>query len=259
MMSLLGILVGSIVSGAITSPILVIFAIIAAWFITGAGNTVNDYFDHETDAVNSPHRPIPSGKISRSDALIFSIIINLVGLAFAVLISTDFLIIALINTIVLAVYAWKLKKTPFLGNVSVSYLGASAFIAAGLITGTFSQLLGSAVLLLALISFLGTLSREILKDIRDIEGDKKIKAKTLPIVWGARPSRYLALSILYVGCILLIAPLYLGMFGLLYLVGALPAILICLYASSAKVKKAEKLIKVAIYFVFLGFILGSVF
>jgi 4-hydroxybenzoate polyprenyltransferase len=41
------------------------------------------------------------------------------------------------------------------------------------------------------------LSREIIKDIQDIEGDKQIHAKTLPIILGVKKSKLIAsLSIL---------------------------------------------------------------
>ncbi|MEM4582002.1 MAG: UbiA family prenyltransferase, partial [Candidatus Korarchaeum sp.] len=44
-----------------------------------AGNAINDYFDAPVDAINKPHRPIPSGKISRREALTFYVILSLAG------------------------------------------------------------------------------------------------------------------------------------------------------------------------------------
>ena len=37
---------------------------LVVFFITGAGNAINDYFDLEIDRVNRPRRPIPSGRMS---------------------------------------------------------------------------------------------------------------------------------------------------------------------------------------------------
>jgi geranylgeranylglycerol-phosphate geranylgeranyltransferase len=256
-LSILGIIVGSIVTGAIYSP-LVIPAVIAAFLITAAGNVINDYFDHKTDSLNAPGRPIPSGKLSRQRALYYAIILNLVGLIFSAFITTDFLILAVINTAVLFVYAWRLKKLPLVGNISVSYLSASTFLASGLIIGNFSGLWGSAIFILALISLTGTLSREIFKDIEDIEGDKAIKARTLPIILGEKPSAGLAYIILYYTCAMLILPVALVILSLYYLIGAVPAILVCIYAYRSGPEKAQKMIKIAMYLVFLGFILGSV-
>jgi geranylgeranylglycerol-phosphate geranylgeranyltransferase len=256
-LSILGIIVGSIVTGAIYHPFLVILAVVAATLITAAGNVINDFFDHEADSHNAPGRPIPSGKLSRKSALYYAVILNIIGLVFSSLITLDFLILALINTGVLFVYAWKLKKLPFVGNLSVSYLSASTFLASGLIIGTFSGLWGSAILILALISLFGTLSREIFKDIQDMEGDKRINARTLPILYGEKISSGLAYIILYYTCIMLIVPLALLIVSPYYLIGAVPAILICIYAHRVGPEKSQKLIKIAMYFVFLGFITGS--
>ncbi len=256
-LSVLGIVVGSLVSGAFSFPLLVALASIAAFLITGAGNAFNDYFDYRIDRVNRPGRPIPSGRISRRNAFNYAVIINLLGLGLASLVSLPFLEIAFLNTIVLFVYAWKLKAKPFVGNLSVAYLSASTFLAAGLITSGFSSLPGSAVFILSLISLFGTLGREIFKDIEDIKGDRLSGARTLPIMWGEGKSRTLAYASLYFACLLLILPLYFGMFGFPYLAGAAPAAALCIYAIKTPPAKTQRLIKKSMYLVFLGFILGS--
>src|SRR6056297_4200837 len=53
-----------------------------AWgfFLSGSAMILNDYFDIEVDKINSPNRPLPSGLISSNTALIFTIIISLLGL-----------------------------------------------------------------------------------------------------------------------------------------------------------------------------------
>ncbi|MDB2239707.1 UbiA family prenyltransferase, partial [Halorubrum ezzemoulense] len=38
-------------------------------FAVAAGNAINEYFDREIDAVNSPGRPIPRGAVSPRTAL----------------------------------------------------------------------------------------------------------------------------------------------------------------------------------------------
>ncbi len=257
-LSMLGIFAGSLITHALfEAPLLVFFAILAAFFITGSGDILNDYFDYEIDRINAPHRPIPSGKISRKSALVYAIIINLIGLVFAVMVSPDFLLIALINTSVLSLYAWKLKRYAFIGNVSVSYLSTSTFIASGLITGNFASLWSSPIFILALISFFGTLGREIFKDIEDVKGDKKIGAKTLPIIWGENPSKLLGYAFLYIACLLLFLPLYLNIFGFSYMIGIIPALVLCLYAWKTPPAKTQRLIKLSMYLVLVGFVMGS--
>ena len=44
----------------------VILLIVIVILITGAGNTINDYFDLSIDRVNRPDRPLPSGTVTTS-------------------------------------------------------------------------------------------------------------------------------------------------------------------------------------------------
>lgn len=61
---------------------------------------------------------------------------------------------------------------------------------------------GTFVLILAYFAFTLNLSREIIKDIEDMEGDKLIFAKTLPLSIGVRKSSWIA------SFILLMAPVF---------------------------------------------------
>ena len=140
----------------------------------------------------------------------------------------------------------------------MSWLAGSTFIGGAVILHTFSSL-PVAALLLASIAFLGTLSREIFKDIEDVKGDKEGGAKTLPIATGEKAARIAASVVLVVGILSLLAPLYISLFSVFYYIGVVPAILICLLAIAKKnAHKSQKFIKIAMYFIFLGFILGTV-
>ncbi len=266
-LSAFAIFVGAIVAGSglldafgvISSfPLFVIYAIIASFLITGAGNVVNDIFDVEIDKINAPHRPIPAGKISRNRAWIYFIILEIIGLVFSYLINVNFLTIAIVNSFLLFVYSWKLKPVALIGNIIVSFLAASNFIAAGLIIFSFSSL-PYTILIISAISFFGTLSRELIKDTADVKGDRAKNAKTLPILIGEKKTLVLAYIILILTIISLALPVYLNLFTYVYLVGAVPAVLLSIYAMTKKPQKSHKYIKMAMYFVILGFVLGAVF
>ena len=256
LMTVLALVIGGIVSNSLLFPQLVL-AILAGFLITGGGNIINDYFDVKTDRINAPKRPIPSGRFPFKFALPYFAIVNILGLVFAFFINTNFLIIALLNFSVSTIYSWKLKTTPLIGNIAVSYLGAVSFFAAGLITMSFSKTLAHPIFILAVIGFFGTLAREILKDIRDVKGDKVISAKTLPIITSPGKARLVANICLAIGIVLLFTPYVWGMFKIAYLVALMPAVLVCLYTYTKPPEKAEKLVKIAIFLVLLAFIIGS--
>lgn len=255
-LSAIGIIVGSLVTDAINN-VLVIPAIIAAFIITAAGNVINDIYDIEIDKINAPHRPLVIGRITEKSVWLYFILLNIIGIAVAFLISMPFFAIALLNSIVLFVYSWKLKPLPLVGNIAVSWLASSTFLAADLITD-FS--LSLPIITLALISFLGTMAREIFKDIEDVKGDIKRKAKTLPIILGEKSSVLIALLFLWAGVLSLFIPVFKSLFSEFYFLGLVPAVILCIRATLSKSpKRAQQSVKYAMFFVMLGYIMGSVF
>lgn len=257
-LTILGVIIGAVVASVQISAT-IILAIVAAFLINSSGNVINDYFDYKIDKINKPKRPIPSGRIKRNTVLGYFFLLVLVGLVLSYFVSMHFLYIAIVNAIVLFVYSWKLKGTPLIGNITVSWLAASTFLAGALISYTFYSL-PAVVVILASIAFLGTLSREIFKDAEDTKGDRKFGAKTLPIIIGEFKAEITASIVLVIAVLSLLLPVYQSLFNYYYYIGMIPAIVICLVAI-AKMKKphkSQKLIKIAMYFVFLGFILGSI-
>jgi geranylgeranylglycerol-phosphate geranylgeranyltransferase len=254
-LSALGIAIGGIVSGAIGLTLQFALAIAAAFIVCASGDVINDWFDWRADKVNAPKKPIPSGRVSRKVAFCFYALLSIVGLAAGFAVSLPFFAIAVFNWAVSSAYSWKLKPIPFVKNISVAWLGASTFLAAGLIYGT-APIIG--IVLLFVIAFLATLSREILKDIEDVKGDKSAGLKTLPIIFGVKLPKMSAYVLLLADCALLLAPFYLKIFSLYYFIGAVPAVLLCIYSFRQNAHGARVSIKIAMYLAFLGFILGSV-
>jgi len=176
-----------IATGSIVPDVLPLMIIVV--FITAAGNVINDYFDAEIDAINRPARPIPSGTVQRNAALVYAICLFIAGIIISWFTTPLCFDIALINSLILVAYAAWLKSTPFIGNVSVSYLSASIFLFGGAFAG-YSHLID--ILPIAAITFLAMLSRELLKDAEDIEGDRAGGADTLPIRIGVKKSAMIA-------------------------------------------------------------------
>lgn len=254
LMTALALAIGIVVAGVSAPPYVFAFALASAFLICGSGNAINDYYDYKIDKITMPHRPIPSGRILRKNAFWLFATTGITGLAFAALVGAWFFLIALFNFLVSAAYSYRLKRIILLKNITVSYLASSSFLASGFIA---TADITSPILLLVFISFLATMSREILKDVRDSKGDRAEKIKTLIDAIGERKSRILSFFFLYSACFLLLLPFYYMIFNMLYWVGALPAVFLCIYASTKDSKKSEKIIKSAMYFVLLGFVLGS--
>ena len=166
---------------------------VSAMMLVGGGNALNDYNDRESDKKNHPKRPIPSGKISAENALTFAQI--LLGLGLVILIFTldnkmPF-VIALLGVITLIAYENGLKAAGIAGNIAVGLMSGAVFLYAGMAVndpGPTIWMFGLAIL--------ATITREIVKDIQDLEGDKD--RFTLPAKIGIGVSLNLATLILLV-------------------------------------------------------------
>ncbi len=204
---------------------------LAVFLITGAGNAVNDYYDREIDAINRPRRPIPSQRISATNAFYYSLALFAVGCLLAAVVSQFCLAMAIFNSFLLFLYARNLKATPLAGNVCVAYLIGSAFLFGGAAEGLAGF---QANLVPFLLSFLATMSREIMKDVEDMEGDSFGGARTLPIVAGEKLSLALAAAFVLAAVVLS----YFAPFGKPYLIIVSGADLFFIY-SLIKIVKGD--------------------
>lgn len=255
------------------------FALLAVFLITGAGNAINDYIDVESDRLNKPKRPIPSGRISRRKALAFSVVLFAIGILFTLFINWACILIAVINSILLVVYSYSLQDKILLGNIVIGYLVGSTFLFGG-------ASLGNLLLpgLLMLLAGLSTISREIVKDLEDIEGDRKNFLKKLASGVKMRLSRFVgkkeaglalekgrakAAAGIFMLLAIIISPLpyTLGILGFTYLVILVPTDLVFLSSiiilakgkGKKKFSRTSKIIKIGMLLALIAFIFGVLF
>jgi geranylgeranylglycerol-phosphate geranylgeranyltransferase len=251
-----------IATGTVIPPVILLLVIVT--LITAAGNVINDYFDVEIDRINRPERPIPSGKITPLAALWFAVTLFLAGILAALFTPLLCLFIVVINTLVLFLYAAKLKCLPVVGNAAVAYLAASIFLFGGAFAGGDALV---QMIPLAAITFLATMVREILKDAEDVEGDAAGGADTLPIRIGIGPTIWIALGFALLAAIASVVP-YLR-WGMWYLAGILivDSIIIvavvrtlpCKTPACIRKTRSTTLIKAGMFAALLVFALSAIF
>jgi geranylgeranylglycerol-phosphate geranylgeranyltransferase len=246
--------IGAFVAGGLTSPTAVGAAVGATLCATGAGNAINDYFDRDIDRQNRPDRPIPRGAISPRGALAVSLVLFFAAVAFAVTLPPIAIAIAVINLLALLAYTELFKGLPGVGNLVVAYLTGSAFLFGGAAVG---RPWGAAVL--AALAGLATLTREIVKDIEDIPGDRAEGLRTLPIVVGPRPALVLAALALALAVVASPVPYLRGTFGVGYLLVVAPADLVMLGAvwrARSDPATGQRWLKAGMYLAAVAFVVG---
>lgn len=259
-MAVIAIFLMAVISGKFTLEALM--AGVVVFIVTGAGNSINDYFDHKIDAINKPERPIPSGRISLKIALIYSISLFVMGIVLAFLINLLLGMIAFLSSILMIFYARDLKTKCLIGNLSISFLTGLCFVFGGIAVG---QIMVS--IYLGFFAFLMTMAREIVKDMEDVEGDKLEGANTLPILHGMRISSVLAAIFMILASVGSPLLYFMGIFSVFYLPVLFLAIVIFLYCATSILKdqsienagKVSKRIKLGMGITFVAFAVGSPF
>ncbi|HIH74937.1 MAG TPA: geranylgeranylglycerol-phosphate geranylgeranyltransferase [Methanosarcina sp.] len=231
---------------------------LVVFLVSGAGNTINDYYDIKIDSINRPERPIPSGRVKAKEAFYFSYLLFALGTLLAFSINSICGLISLFNSLLLILYAKTLKGTPLLGNLSIGYLTGSVFLFGASVFGIGGL---EALSVLFLLAALAITAREIVKDIEDMEGDSKEGADTLPLRIGAKKAGYLAVLIGLLAVLLSPLPYIMHILGLRYLylvfladLGFLAAIAQLLIKNNPT--KSSKMFKIAMLFALIAFIAG---
>jgi geranylgeranylglycerol-phosphate geranylgeranyltransferase len=249
--------VGAFVAGgAMARPMPAGAAVIATWLATAAGNAINDYFDRDIDRINAPNRAIPRGAVSPRGALLYSVVLFVGAVVFALLLPVLAIAIAAINLLALIAYTRVFKGLPGAGNAVVAYLGGSTFLFGAAAVGDVRA--GAVLFVLAALS---TFTREVIKDIEDIEGDRAEGLRTLPIVVGERKALGIAGAVLIVAIAASPLPYVWGIFGLPYLVIVVPADLVMLAATviaSSNPTRGQQLLKYGMFLAALAFVAGRV-
>ncbi len=176
---------------------------VSSIFIAAAGYIINDYFDLNIDLVNKPHKLVVDKIIHRRWTIAWHLILSIVGIGigFYLDVTTKIFLLGLSNAIcaaLLFVYSISLKRKFLVGNIIISLLTAWVILVVtwcenyNIINSTNSVGINKVLretFLFAGFAFIISLVREVVKDMEDIEGDRKYGCKTMPIVWGINATK----------------------------------------------------------------------
>ncbi|MDQ1332624.1 MAG: hypothetical protein QG576_659, partial [Bacteroidota bacterium] len=198
-----------------------IVLVAATVFITAGGYVINDYFDIKTDLINRGS-VIVGTRIPRRQAMMWHNIFNILGVAAGFYISwkAGYFWMGMLFLLVsglLYFYSASYKRQFLIGNIIVGALTAMVPLLVILyewpalyrfysVNATDPPPLGFLFYWVggfALFAFITTMSREIIKDIEDFEGDKAYGRNTIPVVIGILASKIVAVSLIFITLLLL--------------------------------------------------------
>ena len=244
-------------------------------FIAAAGYIINDYFDINIDQVNKPNRVVVGSHINRRWVIFWHLFFSIMGIyvstiAFPFKQYWHIHLSNLLTILLLWFYSTNFKKDFLVGNVVIAILTAWSIAVVYFSKFTFQQIMhpnindvanfrfAKLMALYCAFAFILTLVREALKDMEDIEGDQKFGCRTLPIVWGLKPTKvYIGVWLVVVTAMLAIIQLYVVPFGWWYsilycavfIIYPLLYVLVKLKTSyvSADFKKLSLYVKIAMF------------
>lgn len=119
----------------------VILLVLANIGLYGGGVVMNDFFDAALDSVERPERPIPSGLISKTEALLLGILLLAAGILFAFFVSIVSGILALAIAIAAIFYDKWAKHGSFIGPLVMGICrGLSLLLGLSIVTAQLETL-----------------------------------------------------------------------------------------------------------------------
>ncbi|WP_082379437.1 geranylgeranylglycerol-phosphate geranylgeranyltransferase [Pseudalgibacter alginicilyticus] len=203
-----------------------LFVLVLASAATIAGGyIINNFYDSEKDLINRPIKSQLDRLVNQNTKLSFYFILNFVAIVLASYVSFNAVVFFSIYIFGIWFYSHKLKKLPFIGNLTSAILTITPFFAIFLYYKNFE----TVIFVHAIFLFLMISMRELTKDLENIKGDLAQNYHTIPIIYGEKASKIM-LTILTV---LTLIPSYLLLYrfeiGYMYLFFYLAIILLILF------------------------------
>ena len=182
-----------------------LFMIVLASATTIAGGyIINNFYDSEKDLINRPIKSRLDRLVSQNTKLSFYFVLNFLAVIMASYVSFKAVIFFSIYIFGIWFYSHKLKKLPFIGNLTSAILTITPFFAIFMYYKNFEHV----IFVHAIFLFLIISMRELTKDLENIKGDLVLNYQTIPVVYGEKVSK----TMLTILSILTLLPIYLLLF-----------------------------------------------
>jgi geranylgeranylglycerol-phosphate geranylgeranyltransferase len=147
--------------------------------MTAAACAINDYWDVNKDRINHPERPLPSDRLSLSQAWWSAVVLFAIAGIAAIPLGISAFVLVAVSTVLLWYYSPILNYSGILGNFLVATIIALLILLSSLAADRPLALLYPIGFL-----FCYALAREMLWDVHDAEGDRVQGVVTLANYWG---------------------------------------------------------------------------
>lgn len=205
--------------------------VITGPLVCASSQAANDWYDRHVDAINEPHRPIPSGRMPGTWGFKVAVLWTALSLVAAIPLGR----VGVLAVGIALAFAWaysapplRLKQNGWIGNAAVglTYEGLAWITGAIVLLG--GAIPNTNILLLALLYSIGAHGIMTLNDFKAVEGDRQMGIKSLPAALGVQRAAWVACIVMLVPQFVVMAllaawdaPIHAAAIGALVLVQAL--------------------------------------
>jgi len=163
-----------------------LFLLVLASSATIAGGyIINNFYDSEKDLINRPIKSKLDRLVNQNTKLSFYFVLNFIAVILASYVSFRAVIFFSIYIFGIWFYSHKLKKLPFIGNLTSAILTITPFFAVFIYYKNFE----TVIFVHATFLFLIISMRELTKDLENLKGDLALNYHTIPVVYGENVSK----------------------------------------------------------------------
>lgn len=159
--------------------------VLASSATIAAGYIINSFYDSEKDLINRPLKSNLDRLVSQNTKLSFYFVLNFLAVIMASYVSFKAVLFFSCYIFGIWFYSHKLKKRPFIGNLTSAILSITPFFAIFIYYGNFE----TVIFVHATFLFLVIAMRELTKDLENIKGDLVQNYQTIPVVYGENVSK----------------------------------------------------------------------
>ncbi|KAB1067553.1 ubiquinone biosynthesis protein UbiA [Tamlana haliotis] len=189
---------------AVVSDLNLLMLVLASSATIAGGYIINNFYDSEKDLINRPIKSRLDKLVSQNTKLSFYFVLNFLAVVMASYVSFRAVIFFSIYIFGIWLYSHKLKKLPFIGNLTSAILTITPFFAIFMYYKNFE----TVIFVHAVFLFLMISMRELTKDLENIKGDIAQNYVTIPVAYGEKVSKIM----LTVMAVLTLVPAYFLLF-----------------------------------------------
>jgi len=211
--------------------------------LVASAYVMNDVLDVAVDRINAPRRPIPAGRVPCRTAIAWCIALAVAALALGATCRWPFGVVLAGVACGLGAYNLRSKRLGAAKQLCVAALVTCIYPLAVAQAGGVTGNRAATLAVFPAWWFLTTFAYELLKDLRDAEGDRRVASHPSPVHCRPVLWRRLGVAALWSGAMLLVGPALLGC-GWVYAAFAAAATCAALIAGFRPLRQAILLVYV---------------